>query len=64
MRKSLKRVLMERDGVTSAEADELIEAAREECYELIEAGAMMEAMDICETHFGLEPDYLDDLGII
>jgi uncharacterized tellurite resistance protein B-like protein len=64
MRKSLKRVLMERDGVTSAEADELIEAARDECYELIEAGAMTEAMDICEAHFGLEPDYLDDLGII
>ena len=55
---------MERDGVTSAEADELIEAARDECYELIEAGAMTEAMDICEAHFGLEPDYLDDLGII
>lgn len=64
MRKSLKQVLMDRDGISPEEADELIDAARDECYELIEAGAMMEAMDICEYHFGLEPDYLDDLGII
>jgi len=64
MRKPLKQVLMDRDGISPEEAEELIDDAREECYELIEAGAMMEAMDICETHFGLEPDYLDDLEII
>ena len=51
---NLKDVLMDRDGLTSDEADREIERMREE----IEDGADPEGIlfDI-----GLEPDYLEDL---
>jgi hypothetical protein len=64
MRKSLKAVLIERDGLTENEAQESIQEAYSEAMELIEAGDFTEAMDICETYFGLEPDYLADLGLV
>jgi hypothetical protein len=51
---------MERDKITSEEADELIAEARKEFFALIDANDP-EAHDICETFFGLEPDYLVDL---
>ncbi len=57
----LKRVLMERDEITSDEADDLIKAAREELFELIDQGEIEEAENICEYHFGLEADYIMDL---
>ena len=55
----LKEVLMERDGMTSEEADEEIEDAREELLDLIAYGES--PMDYCEERWGLEPDYLDEL---
>lgn len=57
--KSIKQVLMERDGLTENEADELIEEAKENLMECIAAGE--DAFNICEYWFGLEPDYLDEL---
>ena len=57
----LKRVLMERDKITSDEADDLIKAAREELFELIDQGETEEAENIYENHFGLEADYVMDL---
>lgn len=59
--KSLKEVLMERDGISEEEAEEAIERAREELRELLAEGDMDSAYYICETHFGLEPDYLEEL---
>lgn len=58
---SIKQVLMRRDGLTSDEADEQIREAKEYLQELIEAGDYLEAHDICEEMFGLEPDYIMDL---
>ena len=58
-RKSLKTVLMERDGLTEKEADERIAEVHEEIMSRLEEGEM--PFDICEEEFGLEPDYLDDL---
>jgi hypothetical protein len=58
MRKSLKRVLIQRDDLTEEEADELIAEAKEEFHRMLENGE--DPSDICETFFGLEPDYLDD----
>lgn len=51
----LKRIIMERDGLTSEEADELIETAHEEVMN----GDSPE--DVLEIYFGLEPDYIFDL---
>lgn len=53
----LKRVLMERDGLTSEEADSQIEEMRTGMYEC-------ESFDELEDLFdgaGLELDYFDDL---
>jgi len=57
----IKEVLMRRDGMTTEEAEELIEQAREDLNERISTGDYFDAMDICEEYFGLEPDYLDEL---
>ena len=57
----LKRVLVERDEITSDEADDLIKAAREELFELIDQGEIEETENIYENHFGLEADYIMDL---
>lgn len=51
---NLKETLMNRDGLTSDEAEELIEQMRED----IEEGADPE--DVL-FDMGLEPDYLEDL---
>jgi len=61
MRKSIKKVLVERDGITEKDAEERIEEARSEAFELIQEGRLGEAYEICQVHFGLEPDYLDEL---
>ena len=59
--KTIKQVLIERDGITSAEADELIEEAREQLMKYVEDGDVCGAEDVCQEYFGLEPDYLDEL---
>lgn len=62
MRKSLKHTIMERDGIDEDEADDRIEKAISELDEVLEEGGdSFEAERVIEDHFGLEPDYLDDL---
>ena len=56
---TLKKVLMMRDEITEAEAEEQIAAARQEVYERLEEGDL--PYDICEELFGLEPDFLEEL---
>ena len=56
----LKAVLMERDGITSREADDLIKGALDRLYDAAERGSLVDAEEIIEDEFGLEPDYLDD----
>ncbi len=58
-RKSLKQVLMERDNISEIEAIKQIDECREELYQRMSEGGL--PFDICEEHFGLEPDYLEDL---
>ena len=58
-RKSIKEILMERDGLSEQEAEDLIEEAKEDMFDRLDQGDM--PVDICEEWFGLEPDYLDDL---
>lgn len=57
----LKKVLMERDGISSEEADRQITEAKEALQEYLEDGDTESAHDICQEFFGLEPDYLMDL---
>ena len=52
---------MKRDSLTSEEADDLIKEAQDYLQELLAEGNQLEALDICETTFGLEPNFLMDL---
>jgi hypothetical protein len=58
---SIAKVLIERDGLTEAEAKERIEEAREALHSYIEAGNLFDAEEVCSEYFGLEPDYIDEL---
>lgn len=57
---SIVKVLMERDGMSEQEAQELVNQAREAFQEYLSDGDIQSAYDICEEYFGLEPDYIDD----
>lgn len=61
MDKTIKQVLMERDGMTAEEADELIENAKAQLQEYLEEGDFAGYENICEEFFGLEPDFLNEL---
>jgi hypothetical protein len=56
---SLKKVLMNRDGLTEEQADKQIEECRKDLMARLADGDM--PYDICGEYFGLEPDYLEDL---
>jgi AmiR/NasT family two-component response regulator len=55
----IKTILMQRDGMTEQEADELIADAKTDMNERLANGEMPD--DICEEWFGLEPDYIFEL---
>jgi hypothetical protein len=55
----LKKVLMERDGMTAEEADKEIARAKNALTARLEDGDM--PFDFMEEEYGLEPDYLEDL---
>ena len=52
---SLKCVIMERDGISEAEYEELLQEAQE----AILNGENPE--DVCMDYFGIEPDFVFDL---
>lgn len=56
MKKTLKEVLMSRDGYTEQEAEELITSARER---VLEGGE--DPDEVLLDEFNLEPDYVMDL---
>jgi hypothetical protein len=55
----LKQILIERDGLTEQEAEQQILEAKLDMQNRLAEGEM--PMDICEEHFGLEPDYIFEL---
>ena len=57
--KSIKQILMERDGMEAWEADDLIDQAKEDLNERLGDDEL--PYDLCSEWFGLEPDYLDEL---
>lgn len=58
---SIVEVLMRRDGMSRKEAEELVEEARKDLNQRLSEGEL--PFDICEEWFGLEPDYMIDLGL-
>ena len=56
---SIKSVLMQRDGMTEEEAEDLINQAKEDLNDRLAQGELPD--DICCEWFGLEPDYIFDL---
>ena len=59
---SIVETLMKRDGLERWEAEEIKEELRNQALAYLADGDMMSAMDIM-YEVGLEPDYLDDLGL-
>jgi len=57
--KTIKEVLMERDGMSDTEAEELIQEAKVDLQGRLAEGEM--PFDICQEYFGLEPDYIIEL---
>jgi len=57
--RSIKEILMDRDDMSAEEADDLIQEAKDDLNDRLEAGETPE--DICEEWFGLEPDYITEL---
>jgi len=57
--KTIKQVLMERDGLSAEEAQERIDEAAEDLASRLEENDFSMDLDceICMDHFGLEPDY-------
>ena len=55
----LVRAVMDSLDYTKDEAEEAVNRAREELMDRLAVGDY--PYDICEEHFGLEPDYLEDL---
>lgn len=58
---AIKKILMDRDGLSEEEADNLINEAKESFNEALTNGNIEEASNICYDYFGLEPDYIMDL---
>lgn len=61
MRLSIKETIMQRDELTSEEADSLIAEAKEALEESVMSGDLELAEEVIADYFGLEPDYLDEL---
>ena len=61
--RSIKEILIDRDGMTSEEADELIEAVREDINFAASNGDYELAEDIMLGDLGLEMDYIFELLI-
>lgn len=53
---------MKRDGLERWEAEEIKDELRQQALAYLADGDIMNAMDIM-YEVGLEPDYLDDLGL-
>jgi len=60
-RETLKQVLMRRDGLSSEAAEDLIQSAREELYDLLAVGETVDDSDFMMEWFGLEGDFIEDV---
>ena len=61
MQESIKQILMRRDGISSASADNLICQAQEALFNCLDEDDQDAAENVCSEYFSLEPDYIDEL---
>ena len=61
MAKTIKEIIMKRDGYTSDQADSLINEAVDGMNDYLDEGDIDSADQVCMEYFGLDPDYLDKL---
>ena len=59
---SIVETLMKRDGLERWEAEDIKDELRQQALAYLAEGDIISAMDIM-YEVGLEPDYLDDLGL-
>lgn len=59
---TIVETLMKRDGISREEAEDIKKELRNQALAYVREGDIMSAMDIM-YEVGLEPDYLDDLGL-
>ena len=57
----IKKILMERDGMSSKTAQESIDIAINQLKLYLDDGDIGAAEYICEEFFGLEPDYIEEI---
>ncbi|KKN79103.1 hypothetical protein LCGC14_0342910 [marine sediment metagenome] len=55
------KILVERDNMSEEDAREKFSEAKYELNLLLITGGILDTDTFCEEHFGLEPDYLNDL---
>ena len=58
---TIKEILIRRDDMSPEDADDCIAEAKEQLEYLISEDMLEEAYLICQDHFGLEPDYIQEL---
>lgn len=59
--RSIKAILIDRDGMTENEAEDLISDVRKELYFAMEINDFSYAEDIMYSYLGLEMDYIFQL---
>ena len=59
---TIVETLMKRDGISREEAEDIKDELRNQALAYAREGDIMSAMDIM-YEVGLEPDYLEDLGL-
>lgn len=59
--RTIKQILIDRDGISENEAQNIIDEAIDQLHEYLAEGDICSAEDICAEYFGLEPDYLMEL---
>jgi len=57
--RTIKEILVNRDGMSDEEADNMIEEALDELRLRLDDGDSID--DFCKEFFGLEPDYMEEL---
>ena len=55
------KILMNRDGMSKEEAEEMFLEAQMNFYEMLDEGESFDPDEFLEDWFSLEPDYLEDL---
>ena len=57
----IKETIMNRDNITSDQADSLINEALDQFENYLVAGDEEGMSNICQEFFNLEPDYIDNI---